>query len=121
VTDEEIRALVAAHLAEPPDCGDRKGTDAGYQRHRYWGSRPCSECCAAHREYNEAHRARKAPPELKPCGTTAAYRRHIRKRQVPCEACVVAHRLEVRKYTKPRAERGGGRVRLPKTGGRRAA
>ena len=40
-TPDERRALAAK-------CGDRAGTEEGYQRHRAAGERPCHACTGAH-------------------------------------------------------------------------
>ena len=110
MTTVQARGRFAAFLAR--SCGDAKGTDAGYQRHRYYGTRPCLECCAAHNAYERARYERTVQPrELRPCGTASAYRRHLRHREIPCDACVVAHREEVRRYTRPHGERGRRVVR----------
>jgi hypothetical protein len=38
-------------------CGDQRGTQAGYQRHRYAKEAACPECAAAQREYMRKYRA----------------------------------------------------------------
>lgn len=74
------------------------GTDAGYQRHRYWKSVPCEACTEAHRLAARERRARKTAPvrELVPCGSASAYRRHLRRGELACAACLEAHAAKER-------------------------
>jgi len=38
---------------------EKCGTNAGHQRHMYYGVTPCDECIIAHRAYHQARRDRK--------------------------------------------------------------
>ena len=38
---------------------EKCGTNAGHQRHMYYGITPCDDCIAAHREYQQVRRAKR--------------------------------------------------------------
>lgn len=65
---ENPHALFAVHdavkaalytLAPGPTCGEQRGSDAGYQRHKHARELPCPSCATAHNEYMQQYRTAK--------------------------------------------------------------
>ena len=106
----DLRSMPPGRACEAPSAkypDGRKGSDAGYQRHRAVGEPPCEECLAAAREYNRKRLTRKrrakgigpkpntrgmtwghaceAEPSAK--GTSAGASRHRRKGEPVCKEC----------------------------------
>lgn len=76
-------------------CAERKGTKAGYLRHRNAGEEACAECKAgaAAQERERRHRlGLHKPLKHAKCGTNSGYIRHVKAKERACRACRRAHR-----------------------------
>lgn len=86
-------------------CAERKGTKAGYLRHRKVGEPACDECRAgaAAAERERRHRVGlHKPMKHAKCGTNSGYIRHVKAKERSCRACRRAHKEYMQRW------RGGG-------------
>ncbi len=83
-------------MTEPKPCG----TDAAYQRHRWLGEPPCTECRTAHSS-DERQRTRKhgvTERVYADCGTHGGWYRHLYADNDPCQPCREAHNTARRQW-----------------------
>ena len=81
-----------------PKCG----TDAGYQRHKYYKTPKCQPCKDAHTASQRAWIARKRITMRSQCATYPGYMRHKRAGEPACDMCRAAYAQYMRDYRNQR-------------------
>ena len=82
-----------------PKCG----TDAGYQRHKYYKTPKCQPCKDAHSAAQSAWLTRKHTTMRGQCATYPGYMRHKRAGEQPCGMCLDAYAQYMRAYRERKA------------------